>query len=260
MDYIKNLFSLDNKVAIVVGGSGVLGGEMAKTLARAGAKTAVFYSGNREGAEEQAAEIENDGGEAMICQADVRNSDSLRKAIDRVEDNWGGIDILVNAPGVNSTTPVMDITEEEWNKILDINLKGAFFASRIVADKMIERGKGGSIINISSASSEIPLSKVFTYSISKAGMNNMTRFLAREWAPHNIRVNALMPGFFPAEQNRKILTEERRKSIFGHTPMERYGEPEELSGAVVWLASQKAASFVTGTIIPVDGGFTSMTI
>ncbi|SMO94167.1 SDR family oxidoreductase [Gracilimonas mengyeensis] len=260
MDYINNLFSLNGKVAIVVGGSGVLGGEMAKTLAKAGAKTAVFYSGNREGAEEQAAEIEKEGGEAMICQANVREQDSLQQAIDKVEENWGGIDILVNAPGVNSTTPVMEITEEEWNKILDINLKGAFLASRMVAEKMKAQGKGGSIINISSASSEIPLSKVFTYSISKAGMNNMTRFLAREWAPDNIRVNALMPGFFPAEQNRKILTEERRKSIFGHTPMNRYGEPEELSGAILWLASEKAASFVTGAVIPVDGGFTAQTI
>jgi NAD(P)-dependent dehydrogenase (short-subunit alcohol dehydrogenase family) len=125
---------------------------------------------------------------------------------------------------------------------------------------MIEQKTGGSIINISSVSSEIPLSKVFTYSISKAGVNNMTKFLAREWAAHNIRVNAIMPGFFPAEQNRKILTEERRKSIFAHTPMARYGEPEELAGALLWLASDKASSFVTGTVIPVDGGFTGMTI
>jgi len=101
---------------------------------------------------------------------------------------------------------------------------------------------------------------VFTYSISKAGINNMTRFLAREWAPYKVRVNAIMPGFFPAVQNRKILTEERRKSIFAHTPMGRYGEPEELSGALLWLASEKASSFVTGAMIAVDGGFTSMTI
>lgn len=260
MQYLIDLFSLKNKVAIVIGGSGVLGGEMSRALAMAGAKTAIFYSGNREGAQQKASEIENNGGTTMICQANVREEDSIKEAMDTVANQWGSIDILVNAPGVNSTTPVMEITDEEWNKIMDINLKGTYLASRIAGAKMIEQGSGGSIINISSVSSLNPLSKVFTYSISKAGMNNMTRFLAREWAPHNIRVNALIPGFFPAEQNRKILTEERQKSIFNHTPMERYGEPEELSAAVIWLASARASSYVTGAMIPVDGGFTSMTI
>lgn len=260
MSYIDNLFSLKDKVAIVIGGSGVLGGEMAFALSQAGAKTAVFYGGNKEGAEEQAARIEDAGGEAMIAQADARNEDSLKKAIHSVKEKWGRIDVLVNAPGVNSTTPIMEITEDEWHKILDINLKGVFLASRIVADILIEQGDGGSIINISSASSDIPLSKVFTYSISKAGMNNMTRFMAREWAPHNIRVNAIKPGFFPAEQNRKILTKERTESIFNHTPMKRFGDADELSGAVVWLASHNASSFVTGSMVTVDGGFTATTI
>lgn len=260
MSYLENLFSLQDKVAIVIGGSGVLGGEMSYALSQAGARTAVFYSGNKEGAEEQAERIESNGGTAMISQADARSEDSLKKAINKVKEAWGQIDILVNAPGINSTTPVMDITEEEWNKILDINLKGVFLASRIVGDIMIEQGNGGSIINISSASSDIPLSKVFTYSISKAGMNNMTRFLAREWAPHNIRVNAIKPGFFPAEQNREILTEERTNSIFNHTPMGRFGDADELSGAVVWLASENASSFVTGSMVTVDGGFTATTI
>lgn len=260
MEYLNDLFSLTDKTAIVIGGSGVLGGEMTKALARAGAKTAVFYSGNKKGAEQCVSEIEKFGGTALICQADVRKEASLRHAVEKVYSAWGKIDILVNAPGINSTTPVMDITEEEWNKIMDINLKGVFLASRIVADSMIKTGKGGSIINISSASSEIPLSKVFTYSISKAGMNNMTRFMAREWAPNNIRVNAIVPGFFPAEQNRKILTAERKQAIFGHTPMGRYGNAEELAGAVIWLASEQASSFVTGAMIPVDGGFTAMSI
>lgn len=260
MSYLNTLFSLEERRAIVIGGSGVLGGEMTRALARAGAKTAIFYSGNRDGAESCAGEIEKEGGEAMVCRADVRDEPMLRAAVNEVAREWGGVDILVNAPGVNSVTPVMEITEEEWSRILDINLKGSFLASRIVAARMIGQGEGGSIINISSVSSEIPLSKVFTYSISKSGMNNMTRFLAREWAPHNIRVNAIMPGFFPAEQNRKILTKERQESIFRHTPMARYGEPSELAGAVIWLASKNASSYVTGTLIPVDGGFTGMTI
>lgn len=260
MSFINNLFSLDGKVALVIGGSGVLGGKMAESLALAGAKTAVFYSANKDGAEATVAEITKKGGISASFHADARDAASLKHAITQVKQTWGRIDILVNAPGVNSATPVLELTEDEWQTIIDINLKGAFLASRLVAEIMIEQGEGGSIINISSVSSEIPLSKVFTYGISKAGINNMTKFLARDWAPHNIRVNAVMPGFFPAEQNRKILTEERRQSIFKHTPMKRYGEAFELSGAVVWLASAKASSFVTGAIIPVDGGFTAMTI
>ena len=260
MNKPKDLFSLNGKTAVVVGGSGVLGGSMVRALAGAGAKTAIFYSGNKDGAEDQKAAVKKSGGEARIYQADVRDNSSLQVAFQRVVDRWGKIDILVNAPGVNSTTPVMEITDEEWTFIMDVNLKGVFWASRIAAKFMIDNETHGSIINISSASSEIPLSKVFTYSISKAGVNNMTKFLAREWAPHNIRVNAILPGFFPAEQNREILTDERTEAIFNHTMMGRFGEPNELDGALLWLASNEASSFVTGSIIPVDGGFTSMTI
>ena len=125
---------------------------------------------------------------------------------------------------------------------------------------MVERGQGGTIINISSTSSEIPLSRVLTYSVSKAGVNILTRYLARELAPHGIRVNAIVPGFFPAEQNRRLLSEDRVRAILGHTPAARLGEPDELVGTAVWLASERASGFVTGTLIPVDGGFAAMTI
>jgi NAD(P)-dependent dehydrogenase (short-subunit alcohol dehydrogenase family) len=125
---------------------------------------------------------------------------------------------------------------------------------------MVDAGRGGSIINISSVSSAPPLSKVFTYSVTKAGVNQITQFLANDLAQYNVRVNAIMPGFFPAEQNRKILTEERVASIMGHTPMKRFGDSSELVGAAVYLASPRAASFVTGSIVRVDGGFTAMTI
>jgi NAD(P)-dependent dehydrogenase (short-subunit alcohol dehydrogenase family) len=260
MSHPKELFDLSGKVAVVIGGSGVLGSSMATALAGAGARTAVFYSSNKEGARQTADEIEEAGGEAMIRQADVRDQVSLEKAFLAVAKKWEVADILVNAPGVNSATPIMDIYDQEWHKILDINMKGVFLASRIAAGMMIEKKKKGSIINISSVSSEIPLSRVFTYSISKAGIDSMTRFMAREWAPNHIRVNAIKPGFFPAEQNREILDEERIESIFSHTPMKRFGRPEELSGALIWLASEKASSFVTGSIVPVDGGFTAMTI
>lgn len=260
MNYIKNLFSLEEKVAVVVGGSGVLGSEISLALSMAGAKVAVFYSGNKSGAEKCVSEIKNRGGIASVFKSNVRDEESINRSIEKVIKKWGKIDVLVNAPGVNSTTPIMDIDEAEWDKILDINLKGVFWASRIVAKKMKELNIKGSIINISSASSNIPLSKVFTYSISKSGMNNMTRFLAREWAQDSIRVNAVIPGFFPAEQNRKILTKERRDSIFTHTPMGRYGNSDELSGAIIWLASNNASSFVTGSLVTIDGGFTAMSI
>jgi len=260
MSYINDLFSLEGKVAAVIGGSGVLGGEMAQALAEAGAKTAVLYGSSKDDAEERAEKIESADGAAMIAKADVRDEESLKKAFKEINDQWGGIDILVNAPGVNSTTDLMEITEEEWYKILDINMKGVFLASRIAAEYMIDKGEGGSIINITSASSEIPLTRVFTYSVSKAGIDTMTRYMAREWAPYNIRVNAIKPGFFPAEQNKKILDDQRVESIMRHTPVKRFGRPEELSGTVVWLASENAASFVTGAIVAVDGGFTAMSI
>lgn len=260
MSYVTELFSLEGKVAAVIGGSGVLGGEMAQALSEAGAKTAVLYGSSKEDAVDRAEEIENTGGTAMIANADVRDESSLKEAFKKINDEWGRIDILVNAPGVNSTTDLMEITEEEWNKILDINMKGVFLASRIAAKYMIDKGEGGSIINITSASSEIPLTRVFTYSVSKAGIDTMTRYMAREWAPHNIRVNAIKPGFFPAQQNKKILDEERVESIMRHTPANRFGKPEELGGTAIWLASEKAASFVTGAIVAVDGGFTAMSI
>jgi NAD(P)-dependent dehydrogenase (short-subunit alcohol dehydrogenase family) len=260
MSYLDSVFSLEGKVAVVIGGSGVLGGSMALALGCASAKVAVAYHNNAEGAENVVRAIEKFGGTAKAVLVDSTSTQGIEKGKATILSAWGKVDVVVNAPGVNSPKPVFDIEEEEWHKILDTNLKGVFLSCRVFGKQMIEQKTGGSIINISSVSSEIPLSKVFTYSISKAGVNNMTKFLAREWAPHKIRVNAIMPGFFPAEQNRKILTEERRKSIFAHTPMARYGEPEELSGALLWLASDKASSFVTGTIIPVDGGFTGMTI
>jgi len=260
MSYLEQLFSLDGKVATVIGGSGVLGGSMAQALARAGARVCIIYYSNEDGAREQQNAIEDAGGEAIIVQANTAEKSSIQAACDKIVEQWGRVDILVNAPGINSTTPVLEIDEDEWYQILDVNLKGVFLSCQVFGEQMINQGDAGSIINISSASSETPLSKVFTYSISKSGVNNMTKFLAREWADENIRVNALVPGFFPAEQNRKILTEERTSSIFNHTPMQRFGEPEELSGAVIWLASEQASSFVTGTLIYVDGGFTAQTI
>jgi len=166
----------------------------------------------------------------------------------------------LNAAGINSGTPFFEITEEEWHRILDVDLKSVFLACQVFGKQMVDAGHGGSIINISSASSGPPLSKVFTYGVAKAGINQITQFLARELAPHKVRVNAILPGFFPAEQNRRLLTSERVAGIIGHTPMGRFGEASELVGAAVYLASEKASGFVTGSILRVDGGFLAMTI
>lgn len=259
MSDTTKLFSLDGKVAVVIGGSGVLGGVFCRALAGAGAKVAV--TGRTPGkAQEAASRLRDEGYEAMGLNADATDKNALKEACRAVTEAYGGVDILVNAPGVNSTTPFFEIDVAEWDRIMDANLKSMLLACQVFGRHMIDRGRGGSIINISSVSSGPPLSRVLTYSVSKAGVNNLTQWLARELAPHNIRVNAIIPGFFPAEQNRRILSKERIDAILGHTPMGRLGEPEELAGTVIWLASEKAAGFVTGALIRVDGGFGAMTI
>ncbi|MGO4372827.1 SDR family oxidoreductase [Paenibacillus sp. 2TAB19] len=254
-----NLFDLTGKTAVVVGGNGVLGSSMAAGLAAHGAHVAIVGR-NYDKAKSVAEEIVVAGGSAKAFQADVGSKESLRELSSEIDAWTGGCDILVNAPGKNSPTPFFELEMEEWDDIMDVNLKGIVLTCQIFAKRMIEQGRRGSIINISSVSSTTPLSKVFTYSVSKAGLNSVTQFLAREFAEQGVRVNAIIPGFFPAEQNRKILSEERVASIMKHTPMNRFGTPEELQGAAVWLASDKASGFVTGTLVRVDGGFGSMTI
>jgi NAD(P)-dependent dehydrogenase (short-subunit alcohol dehydrogenase family) len=256
---VNTLFDLSGKTVVTIGGNSVLGASMAKGLAAHGAKVAIVGR-NLEKAEVVVNEIQEMGGEAKAFQADVVSRDQLEKAAADIEEWSGGFDILLNAPGKNSTTPFFELEMDEWDDIMNVNLKGIVVTCQVFAKKMIEQKRTGSIINISSVSSTTPLSKVFTYSVSKAGLNSVTQFLAREFAPEGIRVNAIIPGFFPAEQNRKILSEERTASIMNHTPMRRFGDPDELQGAAVFLASDKASSFVTGTTIRVDGGFGSMTI
>lgn len=254
-----NLFDLTGKTAVIIGGNSTLGGAMAVALGGHGADVAVVGR-NLEKAEAVCREIGAVGGKAKSFQADATSEEDLRQLLQDVLAWNGQVDILMNCPGRNSATPFFDITMEEWDGIMDVNLKGVVLACQIIGKHMVEQGRGGSIINISSVSSGPPLSRVFTYSASKAAVNNVTQFLAREFAPSNVRVNAIIPGFFPAEQNRKILSEERVASIMNHTPMNRFGLPEELQGAAVYLASDKASSFVTGSLLRVDGGYGAMTI
>ena len=253
------MFSLDGEVAVVVGGGGVLAGAMADGLARAGARVAVAGR-TKENAEKRAQAITAAGYEAIGVQCDSTRKADVERLLATVLEKYGRVDILINAAGVNSATPFFEVGEDEWHRILDIDLKSVFLACQVFGKAMVDAGHGGSIINITSVSSGPPLSKVFTYGVAKAGVNQITQFLARELAPHKVRVNAILPGFFPAEQNRKVLTPERVASIMNHTPMGRFGEADELVGAAVYLASGRASSFVTGAILKVDGGFTAMTI
>lgn len=255
----NDLFSLHDKVAVVIGGGGVLAGEMATGFAQAGAAVAVLDL-NGETAEARAAAIRALGGQAIALAVNATSKPDLERARDAVLARFNQVDILLNAAGINSATPFFEISQEEWQRILDVNLTSVFLACQVFGKVMVEAGRGGSIINISSVSSGPPLSRVFTYSVTKGGVDRVTEFLAREWAPSRVRVNAIQPGFFPAEQNRRILTPDRVAKIMGHTPMDRFGEPSELVGAAVYLASERAASFVTGSILRVDGGFLAVTI
>jgi len=256
---IEGLFSLAGKTAVVVGGGGVLAGEMAMGLAGAGAAIVVADL-NADNARHHARAICDRGRKAISCQADVTRKSDIQHILETTLHHFGSVDIVINAAGINSGTPFFEIAEEEWDRILNVDLRSVFLACQVFGKAMAEAGQGGSIINISSASSDPPLSKVFTYSVAKGGVNQITKFLANEFARYRVRVNAIQPGFFPAEQNRKILTEERVNAIMNHTPMHRFGEPAELIGAVLYLASEKASSFVTGTIMRVDGGFSAITI
>jgi NAD(P)-dependent dehydrogenase (short-subunit alcohol dehydrogenase family) len=228
-------------------------------MARAGADIAILDF-NPAGAEARAEAVRDLGRRGIAIAVDATKKADLQAALDRILAELGRIDILVNAAGINSGTPFLEISEEEWHRILDVDLKSVFLACQVFGKAMLDSGNGGSIINISSVSSGPPLSKVFTYGVSKGGVNQITQFLAREWAPRRVRVNAIVPGFFPAEQNRRILTPERTAQVMNHTPAGRFGEPHELVGAAIFLASEKASSFVTGAILRVDGGFLSMTI
>jgi NAD(P)-dependent dehydrogenase (short-subunit alcohol dehydrogenase family) len=254
-----DVFDLGGRVAAVIGGTGVLGGAICQGLGAAGAAVAVVGRSEQRGAAAVAA-LEAVGVKAMSVRVDATDLADVEAACRTIEATLGPVDTLVNAPGVNSATPFFEIDLEEWHRLLDANLTTVFVACQVFGRAMVARGRGGSIINISSASSGPPLSRVLTYSVAKAGVNNLTQYLAKELAPHRIRVNAIAPGFFPAEQNRALLSQERLRAIIAHTPAARIGAPHELVGTAVWLASEAASGFVTGAIIRVDGGFTAMTI
>lgn len=260
-DYLNKLFDLEGKVGVLFGGTGELVGAIAEAFAGAGMKV-VLCGRSEEKAKNRIAKIEKDypGAETLFCKGEVASREDVQKTLDLTLERFGQVDVLVNGAGVNSPTPFLEIPEDEFDWIIQTNLKAVVSACQIFGKHLLGAGRPAAIINVTSISSRIPLSKVFTYSASKAALLNLTRNLGREWAPKNIRVNALTPGFFPAEQNRKILTPERVEQIMGHTPADRFGEAEELVGAALLLASGKAGGFINGAEYIVDGGFSAMTI
>lgn len=269
---MTNRFDLKGDVAVVIGGTGSLGGSIAQGLAEAGSQV-IILGRNSQNGEAKASSIRQNGGKADYVKADAMNAESLKTAHATIRKQFGPPVILVNAAGGNDpkTTLTGDFTFDQipleaWRGNFDLNLVGGvFLPCQEFCPAMVESGKG-SVINIASVSAHIPLSRVVAYSAAKAAVLSLSQFLAREWAGSGVRVNTITPGFFPAEQNRKILFNEdgtpteRAGCIMGHTPMGRFGNAEELIGAAVFLASHAASSFVTGTDIRVDGGFLSQTI
>ncbi len=270
--------AIHNKVAVITGGSGVLCRVMALELARQGAKIAVI-SRTLANAEAVAEEIRKIGGLAIAIECDVTDEVQTEKAANIVEQQLGLCDILINGAGGNhssanttnevfreedrhnpDTATFFELNPDSFRDVMDVNFTGTFIPARQFAKQMIGRS-GASIINISSMSAPSPLTRIPAYSAAKAAINNFTQWLAVHMADAGIRVNAIAPGFFITEQNRSLLVQEdgslteRSNKIIAHTPMRRFGKPEDLLGVLLWLVDETTSQFVTGAVIPVDGGF-----
>lgn len=254
--FLEKLFGLSGQTAVVIGGTGVLCGAMAEGLAQAGAFVVVAGRDAERGRARVEA-ITKLGGAAAFVTVDVSSRGSIEALLAETLKLRGQVDILINGAGVNAASAYFEVADDVWDRVLDTNLKSTHFGCQVFGRQMAESGRGGAILNIGSVTSDKPLSRVIAYSASKAAVVSLTQNVGRELAPYNVRVNALCPGFFPAEQNRKILTEERVKNIMAGTPMKRFGEADELVGCMLLLVSRSAGSFITGAAYYVDGGFTA---
>jgi NAD(P)-dependent dehydrogenase (short-subunit alcohol dehydrogenase family) len=249
----ESLFSLKDKVAVVIGGTTGIGHEVSLGFAKAGA-TVVASSRRQDVVDSTAAELEALGSKTLRVASDVTDRAGLEKLRDETIAKFGKVDILFVTAGMLKKQPSADVSEEDWSRIIDVNLSGTFRANQIFGRHMLERGSGA-IINTASMTSFVSFAEVAAYNASKAGVKMLTETLAVEWAAKGVRVNAVAPGVFRTPLNTKVLdSPERMEAIVKRTPMGRIGNLDELVGAVIYLASD-AAAFVTGITIPVDGGF-----
>jgi NAD(P)-dependent dehydrogenase (short-subunit alcohol dehydrogenase family) len=245
-------FSLANQIAIVTGASSGLGAHFARVLAEAGAKVALLARRKRL-AEEIAAEIESHGGHAIAFATDVTDTDSLHQALHDVEEQIGIPDILVNNAGAHAGDLALELKLEDWDAVIETNLKGSWLLTQLVAQHWVEKQHHGTVINVASILGIGVMSGVLPYAVSKAGLIQMTKALALEWARHNIRVNAIAPGYFPTDLNRDFLASDAGEAIRKRVPMRRFGQFEDLDGPLLLLASS-ASAYMTGSVITVDGG------
>jgi NAD(P)-dependent dehydrogenase (short-subunit alcohol dehydrogenase family) len=254
-EYLKSLFGMDGEVAVIIGGAGELGGALSAGIGQAGAHIVIADMGE-DACKSRVEILKSIGVKASYCLVNITQRESIQQLLAESLKVTGRVDMLVNCAGINAATPFLEVDTNMWDKIFAVNLKGMMEACQVFIESMLKNPNGGSILNIGSVTSERPLSRVFAYAASKAGVVNLTQNIAQEFAAQKIRANAICPGFFPAEQNRKILDEKRVENIMNGTPMHRYGLPDELVGATLLLLSKKAGSYMTGSTVYVDGGFT----
>ncbi len=250
------IFDLSGQVALVTGGNGGFGRTIAKGLAAAGSSV-VIADVRLDGADDVVSAVESCGQRGLALEMDVTDAGSVQVAVDAIASEFGRIDVLVNSHGVTNRMPFVDYAEAEWDRILDVNLKGTFLCCQSVGRLMLEQGRGA-IVNLTSIGGLVGMSNTVAYCASKGGVVQLTRALGVEWASRGVRVNAIAPSAFDTPMARKSIDAEPeyQQRVIDRVPIGRIGDPEELIGAVLFLASG-ASSMVTGAVLPVDGGFTA---